>query len=439
MHVTVEHHSKMGDADESHPLYGIFSTLDVDGDGYLSRDDLTEALATIGLGISVDEIFEKLDPKDSGIIDFDQFIDGASLFTGAPGDADDDDDEDDDVPDHMDDGSENMRSIFRLVDTDGDGVISSDQLGDAVSHVIGRVLASSELQQLKMAFGGDGAQISMETFTSVMQQFTGMGGDDDSDDYDESGDGTDEFDAGGGASGADRDQRGMGGRKQSRVNFSTDDDFLVGGLDAEGVADLLAESKSIKKKNKDLSYKYELLKRQGLEDADRIEEMQAAARVLREQLKQETRRADAMRDAQNESDLEVKQLQRKIKGLQEDQERADEARQKLSNDLAAARAKEQAARERASEAEQATSTREDKLSKSLRSTQLKLEALQTETDALRQGGDDALQQLAEMQARLAAAEEVIRERDEALLHSKAEHELLASNNESLQALSLIHI
>ena len=81
----------MGDNDEDHPLYGIFSTLDVDGDGYLSRDDVTEALGTIGLPLSVDEIFEKLDPNNSGIIDFDQFIDGASLFTG--GGEDDNSDE----------------------------------------------------------------------------------------------------------------------------------------------------------------------------------------------------------------------------------------------------------------------------------------------------------------------------------------------------------
>eukprot|EP00750_Incisomonas_marina_P000531 INCI1041.5.p1 GENE.INCI1041.5~~INCI1041.5.p1 ORF type:complete len:667 (-),score=97.07 INCI1041.5:2160-4160(-) len=82
----------MGD-DESHPLFGIFSTLDVDGDGYLSRDDVTQALATIDMGISVEEIFGKLDPGNTGIIDFDQFIDGASLFTGGP-QSEDDEDED---------------------------------------------------------------------------------------------------------------------------------------------------------------------------------------------------------------------------------------------------------------------------------------------------------------------------------------------------------
>ena len=70
-----------------------------------------------------------------------------------------------------------------------------------------------------------------------------------------------------------------------------------------------------------------------MEDSNRMEEMNNAARVLREKLKQETRRADSLRDAQGEAELEVKTLQRTIKTLQEEQTRADEARQKLTHDL----------------------------------------------------------------------------------------------------------
>jgi len=231
----------MGDVDEDHPLFGIFSQLDVDGDGYLSHDDLTEALQGLGLGISVDEIFEKLDPNDNGVIDFDQFIDGASLFTGG-GAEDIEADGDDDAVEEVDDATENMASIFRLVDTDGDGSITFGQLGDAVSHVIGRVLSSSEMGQLKQAFG-EGADdgISMETFVSVMQQFTGAGDQEDSDD--------DEFEEDLNAM-YTPDERLSRARAQSRLQFSSDD--ISNALDQENFAEVLAESKSIKKKNKDL-------------------------------------------------------------------------------------------------------------------------------------------------------------------------------------------
>lgn len=54
------------------------------------------------------------------------------------------------------------------------------------------------------------------------------------------------------------------------------------------------------------SYKYELLKRQSLDDTNRIQEAETAARVLREQLKQQTRRADEIRDSRHEVELEVR-------------------------------------------------------------------------------------------------------------------------------------
>eukprot|EP00750_Incisomonas_marina_P000528 INCI1041.2.p1 GENE.INCI1041.2~~INCI1041.2.p1 ORF type:complete len:1179 (-),score=296.47 INCI1041.2:265-3801(-) len=420
----------MGD-DESHPLFGIFSTLDVDGDGYLSRDDVTQALATIDMGISVEEIFGKLDPGNTGIIDFDQFIDGASLFTGGPQSEDDEDEDEDDDAHDAADVSENMRSIFRLVDTDGDGVISFAQLGNAVSHVIGRVLSGSELEQLKSAFGDESAEISLEKFTSVMQMFTGVGDDDCDDDYDDDEDTEDgELDEH-----LRRSQQGMGARKQSRLNFSTEDDEDAASRlrDDDDIQQLMAQSKSIKKQNKDLSYKYELLKRQSMEDSNRMEEMNNAARVLREKLKQETRRADSLRDAQGEAELEVKTLQRTIKTLQEEQTRADEARQKLTHDLSAMRAKEQAARERAAAAANDTSEREEQLERTLRSTQVQLESLQSEADTLRMAVETAYQQIAEMQARLGNAEAELRERDEALRQSHAEQQRLADSMEAMQA------
>ena len=116
------------------------------------------------------------------------------------------------------DGTESLRSIFRLVDTDNDGLISFNELGDAVSHVIGRVLGGGELDQLKMAFGGDGKgaqQISLDTFTSVMQQFTGGDAMSDEEDEDEDGDSFRET----------RMPVTSRGRARSRQmsNFSTDD------------------------------------------------------------------------------------------------------------------------------------------------------------------------------------------------------------------------
>ncbi len=240
----------MGDADESHPLYPIFRQLDVDGDGYLSREDLTEALASIGLGITVDEIFRQLDPSDTGKIDFDQFIDGAQLFTGGgSGNNDTEDEEDEEEHPEAMEGSENMRSIFRLVDSDGDGFITFEQLGDAVSHVVGRVLGPSELGQLKTAFGGASDAISMQTFTTVMQQFTGAG---EAEEEEEDGDDDDDGGGGGGDSpGMSTPAFGTRVRRQSSDRFALD---LSAAALAEGesFADVLAESTSIKKRNRDM-------------------------------------------------------------------------------------------------------------------------------------------------------------------------------------------
>jgi Ca2+-binding EF-hand superfamily protein len=236
----------MADGDESHPLHPIFRQLDVDGDGYLSREDLTEALASIGLSITVDEIFLRLDPSDTGMIDFDQFIDGASLFTGGGGGDNDteDDDEEEEHPEAME-GTENMRSIFRLVDADGDGFITFDQLGDAVSHVVGRVLGPSELGQLKTAFGGASDAISMQTFTTVMQQFTGAGEEEDED--------VDDDDGGGNSSpGMTTPAFNARIRRQSSDRYSLDTAAAALAEGESSLADVLAESTSIKKRNRDM-------------------------------------------------------------------------------------------------------------------------------------------------------------------------------------------
>ncbi len=61
------------------------------------------------------------------------------------------------------------------------------------------------------------------------------------------------------------------------------------------------------------SVQFEMLKRQSIEDANRMEELQAAARAMREQLKQEARRADAARDAQSETELEVRGVRASVR------------------------------------------------------------------------------------------------------------------------------
>ena len=63
------------------------------------------------------------------------------------------------------------------------------------------------------------------------------------------------------------------------------------------------------------------------------------------------------------------------------------------------RAKEQAARERAAAAANDTSEREEQLERTLRSTQVQLESLQSEADTLRMAVETAYQQIAEMQVR----------------------------------------
>lgn len=424
----------MSEPDVTHPLYSIFQTLDVDNDGYLSRDDVTSALATVGLGLSVEDIFAKLDPQNSGIIDFDQFVDGASLFTGGGENIEDEEDTEEDI--NQDHGSESMRSIFSLVDKDQDGFISFDELGHAVSHVIGRVLNRNELQQLKTVFGNDSSlAISMQTFMSVMKQFTDAGNDDIDNSSDDDMDSEEKdnvfmmqpppF-----ATPANRNLNRVRSRSRQMSNFSTDD--LSDLVDEDSFAEVMAESRSIKKKNKDLSYKYELLKRQSMDDTNRIEEGHAKARELREKLKQETRRTNTLRDTQLEGELKIKQLQRKIKTLEEEQERTDAARQKLISELASLRAEDRQLRDKALQAEQVSSKQIDKLEKSVQNGNLKLKAAKNEVNLLAEELDENHKHLSAAKKRIVSIEETLCKREEDIESSKTENMRLELEVASLQ-------
>ena len=105
----------------------MFQKLDQDGDGKVTKDELTAAMPQDGKGPSVDDIFSQVDSNEDGYIDesendaFLEKMESQRPDGPPPG-----------PPPGGADPSKMAEELFKKADTDGDGQITKDELAAAL-------------------------------------------------------------------------------------------------------------------------------------------------------------------------------------------------------------------------------------------------------------------------------------------------------------------
>ncbi|KAL4355547.1 hypothetical protein GQ457_06G036570 [Hibiscus cannabinus] len=143
--------------DQLKQLEDIFASFDMDSDGSLTVLELAALLRSLGLKPSGDQIHVLLADMDSngnGAVEFDELLNailptlkGAILVD-----------------------EEELRSVFRMFDRDGNGFITAAELAGCMAK-LGHPLTYKELTQMirEADFDGDGV-ISFNEFSSVMER-----------------------------------------------------------------------------------------------------------------------------------------------------------------------------------------------------------------------------------------------------------------------------
>jgi Ca2+-binding EF-hand superfamily protein len=133
-----------------------FKKADADGDGKVTKDELSNVLPKNGKGPSVDQIFAKVDTNQDGVIDQSEETAAASQAHGHH---------------HHHGGgapavSKLADDIFKAADSDDDGKITKDELTTALS----KTDSEGKADDLLKAFDADGdGSITKAELTSTLQ------------------------------------------------------------------------------------------------------------------------------------------------------------------------------------------------------------------------------------------------------------------------------
>ena len=152
--------------DEQH-LAEIFYRFDKDKDGSLTELQLGALLRSLGLKPDqeqLESLLERADTNNNGMIEFQEFVN--LVLTNPPHDkvsnpiiGEDDDDDDDDVKrlpmTTMFYTEEQLRSLFRAFDSDGNGYVSETELANSMAR-LGHVLSEQELAEMMKEANTDG-------------------------------------------------------------------------------------------------------------------------------------------------------------------------------------------------------------------------------------------------------------------------------------------
>lgn len=117
---------------DENPLKALFEKIDSDGDGSLSKAEVTSALSSSddadGTEVDVDKLMSLLDSDDGGTVSENEFATAFAPPAGGPGGAG--------APPpppsgSSDESDSNADSLISALDTDGNGVIDSQELAAA--------------------------------------------------------------------------------------------------------------------------------------------------------------------------------------------------------------------------------------------------------------------------------------------------------------------
>lgn len=146
--------AKMGWSDEQVDEFKqAFYSFDQDGEGSIGREELGDLLEALGENLSpveVDEMLAQVDEDGSGQIDFEEFLGMMQRKMS------------------NDELEQEIRDSFSLLDKDGSGLISADELKHVVTDFCGK-LTDTEVNDLlsEADITGDGL-LSYEEFYKIM-------------------------------------------------------------------------------------------------------------------------------------------------------------------------------------------------------------------------------------------------------------------------------
>ncbi|KAL3507094.1 hypothetical protein ACH5RR_032476 [Cinchona calisaya] len=144
------------DADE---LRRVFQMFDKNGDGRITKKELTDSLENMGIFIpdkELTQMIEKIDVNGDGCVDIDEF---GALYQSIMDERDEDED---------------MREAFNVFDQNGDGFITVEELKSVLQSLglkQGRTVEDCKNMIMKVDVDGDG----MVNFNEFKQMMRGGG------------------------------------------------------------------------------------------------------------------------------------------------------------------------------------------------------------------------------------------------------------------------
>lgn len=154
-------------AGKKEELKRVFATFDKNGDGFITKLELRESMKNIGISLTakdVDEMVERVDANDDGLIDPDEFCELYESMGGGGGGGDDE-------RDREGDGEEDMKEAFDVFDADKDGSISVEELRavlDSLGLKEGNRVEDCKKMIRKIDMDGDGV-VNFEEFKKMMR------------------------------------------------------------------------------------------------------------------------------------------------------------------------------------------------------------------------------------------------------------------------------
>lgn len=143
---------------EAQELKRVFQMFDKNGDGRITKKELSESLEKLGIVMAEKEVrqmIEKIDANGDGCVDMEEF---GELYTSI-------------MEDQRRDEEEDMREAFNVFDQNGDGFITVDELRSVLASLglkQGRTVEECKRMIVKVDVDGDGMVDFME-FKQMMK------------------------------------------------------------------------------------------------------------------------------------------------------------------------------------------------------------------------------------------------------------------------------
>ncbi|GER32707.1 calmodulin-like protein [Striga asiatica] len=145
---------------DSNELKRVFQMFDKNGDGWITRDELSGSLENMGIFIPDDELalmIGKIDANGDGFVDMDEFeaLYRNIIITG----------------ERDMDGEEDIREAFNVFDINGDGFITADELRSVLAGLgleQGRAAEDCRKMIMKVDADGDG-MVDFSEFKRMMR------------------------------------------------------------------------------------------------------------------------------------------------------------------------------------------------------------------------------------------------------------------------------